>query len=90
VRVLEWVSDPRIGPPLILEPKTERSARSAGGEQVNLWMPGFAGAGFRDGARGASFLARLMVGCCNPLRTQDGSSRPIDIAAYEGGLTQPE
>jgi len=44
--VLEYASDPRIRPLLVLEPKTERSERSASGEQVNPWMSGLLEQGF--------------------------------------------
>ncbi len=44
--VLEYASDPRFSPVLALEPKIERSGRTAAGEPVSLWMSGLLERGF--------------------------------------------
>lgn len=44
--VLEYATEPRVRPLLILEPKTQLSEATAGGEQMNLLLSGLLDRGF--------------------------------------------
>jgi hypothetical protein len=87
--VLEYATEPRVRPLLILEPKTELSAATAGGEQMNLLLSGLLDRGFTM-LRTAGQFPAVADGWL--LQFTAGAGRllaPDDSVAYEGPLSQP-
>jgi hypothetical protein len=87
--VLEYATEPRVRPLLILEPKIELSEATAGGEQMNLLLSGLLDRGFTM-LRTAGQLPALADGWL--LQFTPGAGRllaPDDAVAFEGPLSQP-
>ncbi len=68
----------------------ERSERSAGGKQVNLWMSGLLEQGFTMVQTGSELPGPAHGWLLQPAPNAGRLLAPDDTVAYEGGLTQPE
>ncbi len=87
--VLQYATDPRVRPLLILEPKTELSEPTAGGEQRNLLMAGLLEQSFAL-LRTAGQLPAPADGWL--LQLTPSAARlltPNDTVAYDGPVDQP-
>lgn len=87
--VLEFATEPRVRPMLILEPKTELSEPTAGGEPVNLLVARLLDQGFTL-LRTAGHLPAPADGWLLEVTAAAGRLlAPDDTIAYEGPVTQP-
>jgi hypothetical protein len=87
--VLEYVTEPRVRPLLILEPATELSEPTPGGEQCNLLLSGLLDRGFTM-LRTAAQLPPLADGWL--LRLDSAGSRllaPDQTVVYDGPIDPP-
>lgn len=87
--VLEYASEPRVRPLLILEPKIAVSDRSPGDDSVSLWTADLQQRGFTP-LRTSGQLPRVAEGWL--LQVAPGAARllaPDGSPAYEGALDPP-
>lgn len=87
--VLEYATEPRVRPLLILEPKSVLSEAAAGGDHIDLLLSGLIGRGFTL-LRTSGQMPAVADGWL--LEFTVGSGRlltPDDVVAYEGPVSQP-
>lgn len=87
--VLEYATEPRIRPLLILEPQSALSEATSGGEQMDLLLSGLIERGFTM-LRTSAQMPAVADGWL--LQFSAGSGRllsPDDVVAYEGPVSQP-